>query len=227
MTDRALIFGTSYVDTQEKRYLFGEWCKLIRRMNPAADIIVVDSASPSLDVPIARANRIAILTLGDNIGHLAGGGQDGWGRAFARGLFHGVEGGYDHIVHIECDVLFAQPVDTVLRKMLEWGVPAAAPMAAPYQFIETGLIFLSTAYLAKTNFIQRYDWENAPRHPMPETRVVDILGSGLFALPLRGLRNDIGGVTASNISKLFPDGIDWITHAEPAIVRRFLEMNDG
>lgn len=221
---RVLIVGTSYVHGAAAAEVFRMWAYITRRVNPDTEILVMDSASPTPVAPMPDTG-FNLIRFADNIGRLLIDGRDGWGRSFSSALDHAIEHEYEWIVHIECDVLFARPVREVIAKMLANGVKAAAPMAIPYQFIETGLMFLNVAYLQKIGFALKYDWRNAPVMPFTEKRILDICSEAMFALPLRGFRNDMR-VTAEQLPRMFPDGIDWITHAELPVLRRFLEMNN-
>ena len=216
-TRRVLIFGTSYVSGQPARYIFGQWRDLVTRLNPDADTLAVDSASP--DLP--DAGRVRVLQLGDNIGHLGKTGRDGWGRAFCAGLQAALDGGYDHVVHIETDLLFRNPVTSTLEKMARSGVKIAAPVAHPYLFMETALMFASVAYIRETDLIRRYDWENIRPPELPEARLEGLTSPDLFLLPLKGCRNDMGEVAAHKV----PEWMDWITHADPGVCRGFLKVN--
>lgn len=224
-----LIFGTSYVHGAAAAETFWMWADVLTRVNPDTDLMVIDSCSP--DFPMAKSDghvgRWQLFQgFSDNIGHLSRGGQDGWGRAFSQGLRTAIKRGYEWVVHIECDLLFARPVAEVIGKMARNGVRAAAPMAIPYQFIETALSFWNVAYLREIDLIGRYDWEHPPANSMlPEQRISDICAGEMFALPLRGFRNDMRR-PASELPRLFPQGIDWIHHAELDVLRKFVEMQD-
>lgn len=219
---RVLIFGTSYVEGQHARYLFSLWLDLVRKLNPTADVLVVDSASPDLP-PV---EDVTVLALDGNIGHLGKNGVDGWGRAFSAGLNHAVKCQYDYAVHIETDLLFARPVLSSLARMKDHGIKVAAPMALPYAFIETALMFFDVGYVRDSKLVGRYNWEGSPVLPHPEVRLGAMTQAELFGLPLYGLRNDHGQVTPKNMAQLFPCGIDWITHCkDPAVYREFLKVN--
>jgi hypothetical protein len=218
---RVLIFGTSYCEGQPARYLFGQWLDLVTRLNPDADILVVDSASP--DLP--DTGRAQVLQLGDNIGHLTKTGRDGWGRAFCAGLQRAVEGGYDWVVHVETDLLLARPAAPTLDRMARSGVKVAAPMAYPHQFIETALMFIAVPFIREADLIRRYDWQSLKPDDWPEVKLERLVREDLFTLPLRGLRNDLRQITARNMRVVYPNGIDWITHAEPGVCREFLKVN--
>jgi hypothetical protein len=214
---RTLVFGTSYVSGQPSRYLFTQWLDLVTKLNPGADILVVDSASP--DLP--ETGRANVLQLGDNIGHLNKTGRDGWGRAFCAGLNHAVHGGYDWVVHIETDLLFRNSVTPTVGKMSRSGVKIAAPVAHPYLFMETALMFLSVSYIRDSDLVARYDWESVRQPELPEARLEGLVSDDLFLLPLKGLRNDMTEVGV----KGFPAWLDWITHAEPGVFREFIRVN--
>lgn len=224
---KTLIFGTSYVHGAAAAEVFRMWATMTRRLNPDTDVLVVDSCSPT-PLPVERwTSQFTAVRFQENIGHLSRGGRDGWGNAFSFGLDHAIAGKYDYVAHIECDLLFARPVAEVIAKMVANGVKAAAPMAIPYQFIETALCFFSVPYLREISLISRYGWQHPPPHndPLPEQRIGQICAGELFALPLRGLRNDMG-MNAQQLQQSFPTGIDWITHAELPVLRKFVEMND-
>jgi hypothetical protein len=220
---RTLIFGTSYSDSQEKRWVIQQWDRITRQLNPGTDTLIVDTEAPAFphNVSIDEIYRFP-----DNPGHLSKTGQDGWGRAFCKGLEIATLRNYDYAVHIEADLLFARPVAPIIERMARFGVGAAAPMANPYQFIETALLFLDMRWVREADFIARYDWEHPPLGgPLPEQRVESILSDKFFALPLRGARNDLGTITPRNMGQMFPQSIDWLTHATPAVFRAMMGMN--
>lgn len=220
---RTLIMGTCYLHGAAAAETFRMWANLTMKLNPGVDILVVDSASP-MEMPYFPP-PLKYLNLPNNIGHLSHGGQDGWGRAFTAGVQYAVKHEYDWLANIECDILFAKPVSEIIDKMTRSGVVCAAPMAMPYQFTETGLSFWSVPYLQSNAVIERYDWEYPPTTGLfPEERIDQICAGEMFALPLRGFRNDTKW-GADHIQALFPRGIDWITHSDLPVLRRFLEMN--
>ena len=219
---KALVFGTSYVEGQERRYLIDLWRQLLTEVNPGIDLLVVDSASP--DLPDVRPAHL--IQLGDNIGHMGKTGVDGWGRAFSAGLSYAEQKGYDYAVHVETDLLFARPVAPIIEKMAAHQVRIAGPLAAPQQFLETALLFMDVAWVRESCLIERYDWATSPLAPIPERRLEEMAGPELFCLPLRGCRNDHHSVTPQNIDQVFPYGIDWLTHCRDlAVYRAFLRLN--
>ena len=219
---RQLIFSTSYCHDQASRYLVSLWAGLTRRLNPDADIILIDSASPCL--PDLSDLDINVWSFPDNIGHLGKTGKDGWGRAFCKGLSDAIALDYSQAVFIESDLLFANPIGPTLEKMWRMDVPFACPMAAPYQFIETGLMFMDVKAMDRHALIENYNWEKPVANEPPERRIENILSPWLFTLPFRGCRNDYGYATAKNFDEAFPFGCDYITHCDDfAVYKKFLE----
>ena len=143
---KTLIFSTSYCHDQASRYLVNLWAGLTRGLNPDTDILLIDSASPCL--PDLSDSGVKVWSFPDNIGHFGKTGKDGWGRAFCKGLSEAIDGGYEQAVFIESDLLFSRPVAGFLEKMDRMGIPFACPMAAPYQFLETGLMFMDVKAMA-------------------------------------------------------------------------------
>ncbi|TPN44875.1 methyltransferase domain-containing protein [Mesorhizobium sp. B1-1-7] len=219
-TPRILVFGTTYVDTAEKQKLAGQWEALHRHVNGwTVDLALVDSDSP-LVLPGEDAVKYSFP---DNIGHLARGGKDGWGRAFCKGLESAIDGQYDYVVHIEGDSLLSKPVLPIIRKMMADGVRAASvPVEGTKRketgWAETGLMFFSVDYLWQSKFIERYDWWNRTKSPTPEKIIFDLVGEDLKMLPLKAERGDRGQITAENAA-----GLDWITHCAPEALDAFVE----
>jgi ADP-heptose:LPS heptosyltransferase/SAM-dependent methyltransferase len=216
---RVLVFGTTYVDTPAKAKLAEQWEALHRHVNDwTVDLLLVDSASP---LP-PGSDDIIKYTFADNIGHLARGGKDGWGRAFCKGLEMAIDGQYDYVVHVEGDSLLKRPVMPVIRQMMAAGVKAASvPVEGTKNketgWAETGLMFFSVDYLWQSRFIERYDWWNRGAKPYPEQAIFDILGDDLTMLPLKAERGDRDQITADTVA-----GLDWVTHAAPDVFDAFI-----
>lgn len=238
---RTLIFGTSYVSTPERRDLTILWAKLVAKLNLGADMMLVDSASPfnpevfladmgwREDAQLLPDGRTEpyIWRWNNNIGHLGGGGKDGWGRSFCEGIEYGIRNNYDRIAYIDADILFAKPVDEIFDKMDRSGVKVAMPWEGQYGFPENGIVFMDAKFMDDIKFTAQYDWQNAKSFPLPEIRCEQILADHLFTLPLRGLRNDFDTITAENIARAFPWGPPaWITHCrDPQVYQAFLHIN--
>ncbi|TGQ69522.1 methyltransferase domain-containing protein [Mesorhizobium sp. M00.F.Ca.ET.186.01.1.1] len=220
---RVLVFGTIFTDTPEKQRLVAQWQSLHRAVNGwSVDLLLIDSASP-LPPPIVE-DGVDEYAFPDNIGHLARGGRDGWGRAFCKGLEMAIDGQYDYVAHIEGDSLFKQPVLPVIREMIERGIKAASVpvMGTKRQetgWTETGLMFFSVDYLWQTKFIERYDWWNRKARPFPEQAISGLLGEDLrMLLPVKAERGDKGQITIDNAA-----WFDWITHCPPEAFDAFVE----
>jgi hypothetical protein len=208
---KVLVFGTTYVDSEDRVALTQHWNTLHSKLNPLCDLMLVDSASPS-EVP--TGSRTEVVQLGDNIGHLSRHGRDGWGRAFCRGLQEAIDRGYDYAVHIEGDSLLRLPVMPIIQHMKRAGVKVASvPVTGMRrefaEWVETGLMFFDVAYLKSSQFIQKYDWPNRQERPTPEIVIRNLLGEDLTMMPWRAWRGDKNQITKDNIATL---GLDWMTH---------------
>lgn len=221
-TPRILVFGTTYVDSEAKQKLAAQWEALHRKVNGwAVDLLLVDSASP---VPLLAVEEGAEkYAFPDNIGHLARGGKDGWGRAFCKGLEMAIDGQYDYVAHVEGDSLLSRPVLPIIREMMTDGVKAASvPVKGTRRketgWAETGLMVFSVDYLWQSKFIERYDWWNRTKSPTPEKVIFDLFGEDLrMMLPLKAARGDSGQITAENAASF-----DWITHCPPEALDAFV-----
>ncbi|ESY72526.1 hypothetical protein X740_33225 [Mesorhizobium sp. LNHC221B00] len=218
---RVLVFGTTFVDSPEKARLVGQWQSLHRAVNDwSVDLLLVDSASPVLDGWPVEAH---VYRFPDNIGHLARGGKDGWGRAFCKGLEMAIDGQYDYVVHIEGDSLLKRPVMPILRQMAASGfkaasVPVRGTKWQETKWAETGLMFFSVDYLWQSKFIEKYDWWNRAAKPTPEKVIFDLIGDDLqMMVLLRAERGDKGQITAENAAEF-----DWITHCPPEAFDAFV-----
>ncbi|RWF44291.1 MAG: methyltransferase domain-containing protein [Mesorhizobium sp.] len=232
---RVLIFGTVFVDSEDKAKLVGQWQRLHKHLNPGCDLLLVDSASP---YPWKAESGVIVHDFGDNIGHLARGGRDGWGRAFTYGLQAAIDGGYDYVVHIEGDSLCREPVKGPLAFLGEVPISIDAPageetkgelpvaMAPPvsgtkrkeFWWAETGLMFFDVGRLKASDFIAKYDWRNRQAKPEPERAIVDILGDRLAFRANRAERGDQGQITAANATEF-----DWITHCPQSAFDAFVK----
>jgi ADP-heptose:LPS heptosyltransferase/SAM-dependent methyltransferase len=232
---RTLIFGTVFVDSDDKAKLVGQWQKLHRHLNPGCELLLVDSASP---VKWQAEPGVKVHDFGDNIGHLARKGRDGWGRAFCYGLQAAIDGGYDYVVHIEGDSLLREPVKGVIEFLDQVPISIEAPagkemagelpiaIAPPvagtkrkeFWWAETGLMFFDVDRLKAFDFIAKYDWRNRQAKPEPEKIIADILGDRLAYRPARAERGDKDQITAENAASF-----DWITHCPPEAFDAFVD----
>jgi hypothetical protein len=231
---RVLIFGTNYVATSERVWLIEQWMRLHVALNAGCNILIVDSASPKIWGNVIRwdgrgktfVDGCEVSAFPDNIGHLARGGRDGWGRAFCYGLQAAIDGGYDYVVHIEGDSLFRLPVMPIIEQMRTGGircasVPVRGTKRLETDWVETGLMFFEVAYLAEQSIVQRYNWEECEpkrRYPhCPEWHMHGIVAPELRLMPWRAERGDKNQITVDNVAEF-----DWITHCAPEVYDRFV-----
>jgi hypothetical protein len=217
-----LIFGCSWIPDRQRLWLTRQWCELVTRLNPDADIVAVHTPS-EIDFP--AHSRVKMFAFTNNVGHLDQPdqqGQDGWGRAFTTGLSIAAADRYQQVVHIECDVLLRQPVARVFRT---FGTRAAAPLARPHQIPESALMFFrNTTPEWLQSLIRAYDWPSLqpsrrqPTPELPEQRLQRILGTELTILGLSGARCE----GASQMTLEQAARVDWLTHASRAQYEAFL-----
>jgi hypothetical protein len=230
---KTLIVGTCYVDTAAKAEVFRLWSRLVLALNPWIDVLVVDSASPVSYRHLAP--ELEYLVFADNVGHLARGGRDGWGRSFTQGVYAAIDRGYDRLAFVECDILCARPVaDGFAAIEGTPGKRCAAPRAMPWPsgmqgaHTDTGLSFWDVTWLSEAKLAERYGWETSVSEVdggmLPEQRIDALCGEAMLTLPWPGMRND-QGLSVAELETLFPAGMDWITHADLPTLRWFLESN--
>lgn len=216
---KTLIFGTTYIATQERQRLTKHWIDLHRRLNPECDFLLIDSASP-LPVPAG----VPAHSFADNIGHFGG-----WGRAWTFGLQSAISGNYDCAVHIEGDSLLRLPVAPIIAEMERQGTVVASVLAGGgrdwrHNWVETGLMFFDVPYLCESRLIERYDWENRVLPPYCEVVMRELIGGDLKLMPWRTERSNWEdgrgeGITLDNVGEF-----DWITHCRPEVYERFMEL---
>lgn len=231
-SSRVLVFGTAWCDCLDRQKLTEQWMTLHMTLNPDCDFLLVDSASP---VPLVsegyKGPRCEIFDFGDNVGHLSRGGQDGWGRAFTKGLQIAVERGYDWVVHIEGDSLLRVPVAQLLEELRKarkevGSIPVKGMHRDFTTWVETGLMAFATSYIAQSRFIQLYDWPIRVPRPTPEVIVRNLCGGHLHHWSIKGQRGDRNHITHDNVVSL---GLDWVTHChnDVWVYDRFVEAALG
>ncbi len=133
-----------------------------------------------------------------------------------------INSGYDRVVYLEMDLLFAPRLNEAFAMMTK---PAAClPLVDHGKFPETGLFIADCAHMQKIDFVNRYNWRG-PCSPEGELRQWRIYGDDLQFLPFRGAR-DSGQTKPGELAANWPDGIDWITHATMPVYADFLRLND-
>ncbi len=218
---KILIFGTVYCKDEESQNLARQWGEVHTALNPTCGFLLVDSNSP---MPVSG---VPVLQLGDNIGHLGRNGRDGWGRAFCAGLQYAVDHGADYVVHIEGDSLLRRPVRPFCEFMHQnwlstFVVGVDGTKFKEFEWVETGLMFMSVPYICDSNFIERYNWQDgaSKKYPnTPEAVIYQMLDQdrAINVAPIRVVRDDRNVLTKENVR-----GYDWITHTSPEIFATFV-----
>ena len=222
---RILIYSGTHVQTEENRDIVRLWGRLTTALNPDIDIVVFDSCSP-FDPARFLPPSIEIVRFKTNPGHLSQGGGDGAGRTFCEGIHYAHTHGYDYCVHLESDMLLAKPIAPLIEKMSRDGVMAAACYLPQYQFFEFGICAFDVHRMIANDFIGRYDWQSAPKWPIPERRIGDLLENELWIIPWHGTRNDQHQINPHTFSLAFPySAPTWITHVSMPVALKFLELN--
>lgn len=236
---KTLILGTCYISAAgEGAQNYGGqvvrlWLDLAAKLNPGADILLVDSRSPVelsavLGLPRDDINGV-VHVFEDNIGHLNTTGADGWGRAFCWGVEYAIEHGYEFLAYIDADIIFTRPIAPIIEGMDRKGIYAAMPPAQNYAFAENGMMFLDVEYLRQSKFVEHYDWPNRTRTSdpaeIPEMVCERLFGDELFLLPIRAFRDTGGVLTVNNVEHAFPYGCDALTHVRDfRVYQKFVAM---
>ncbi len=208
--------------------------------NQSGDLLIIDNASP-LQLPLGKHWTRSLIPNDDHIpdmltpwmlarfhnalGHpfhdavLERSGSD---RAFIKMLEIAIASGYDKFAYIEMDLLFALPVQSIFDRMTK--PCACGPLVSHGKFPETGLLFFDVEYIWKHDLIGKYNWRGSVI-PEGEKRLWNILGDDLELLPLRGHR-DGGSTRPGELAELWPDGIDFLTHATMPVYADFLRLNN-
>jgi predicted SAM-dependent methyltransferase len=240
-----LLFGTFYVDSPDRDNLTDLWMRLHFSLNEReCDFLAVDSQSPIRKfedwTPYdGRRHHRMVFNFPDNIGHLSRKGvtegRDGWGRAFCKGLEIACELGYEHVAHVEGDSLFRLRVGEIVKWMQQEKADCATTDVKGMKhkeheklWVETGLMFFSTDYLRRSDFVRRYDWPNRKVAPTPERYIRQQIlardGCRLRVMSWKAQRADKNQITKDNILDL---DLDWVTHqhdsAQQGVYRKFVE----
>lgn len=224
---RILIFATTYIQTEEQARLFDQWVVVNRLRNADCDMLAVDSCSPLRDRVAIYSPEVQIIDFADNIGHLARGGGDGWGRAFCAGIEWAIRQKYDYVVHVEGDSLFRLSVKTICEQManeyiVALGTPVHGTKRVENGWVETGLMFFATNFLKETKFVESYDWQDISdkKYPhTPEAVIYEILGAALEMTTWKTIRDDKEHLTVDNVKDY-----DWVTHTSPEVYDSFVKV---
>jgi len=224
--------------------LFRASHRLVRRCNPQAQLMVIDSGSSidprtcltgdwqicelphEDDVPVGPLGNW-VIRFRDSIGHPYRGGAkvgahiNGAGRGVAKGIAVAQANGVEHLGFVDYDVMCVKPIPPV-------GTFAClAPSGMLNLALQWDIFSINTKWSEKVNFIDRYDWaahrdwnlHNDERH------VATIVGDDLRFLPFKGDRFEFN-VSPGQLRALYPDGgCDWITHVEESTLQEFLRMH--
>jgi ADP-heptose:LPS heptosyltransferase len=242
-TGGTLIFGTFYIDSEDRRNLTELWKRVHLTLNPDCDFLAVDSQSPMKMfedwTPFdGKRHRRMYFNFPDNVGHLSRkdvtANKDGWGRAFTKGLEIACTLGYEHVAHIEGDSLFRIKVKPETERMARENANCFSTDVLGMKnymqgWVETGLMMLSTEWLKQSDFIKRYDWQNRRVAPTPEVIVRNLLGNALVRQAhWKVLRADKNQITKDNVESL---NLDWVTHQHKSeqqdVYRKFATMALG
>ena len=206
----ACVFGTMYAGSHDAAERTRLWISQVSKMG--CDWFLVDSDSPKEFMDACQIPAGHVIQLGNNIGHLAGGGQDGWGRAFCMGLQFSMDHGYKYAFHIESDLLCHVDVAESIAALRASSDPVVAPTTW-FGVIETGLMLMDVGKIKELDLIARYDWQGK-HEDLPELRMGQIVRS--WTNLWQGGRNDDGRMDTEN-----PGSIQYITHGTIRILRSF------
>jgi hypothetical protein len=225
MTERTLIYGTSWINTPERAWLLRMWEKLGQRLNPGVDMLLVNTPAvpdhfPTLH-PITKVH-----TFPDNIGHLRyddDGNRDGWGRAMCWGAQYAMDKGYTSVAFIEGLLLFAQPVTPIIALMKSKGKVMAQPHSSPHNWMESALTFMDVNWMREIGFPTKYNWPGMiwtkESHVFPEHKLTSIAGTrGHLQLEMLGARDEHPRPIGLDEIVYY----DWITHSKRETYEAFL-----
>ncbi len=120
-----------------------------------------------------------------------------------------INSGYERVVYLEMDLLFARPLAEAYAMMTK---PAAClPLVGHGKFPETGLFIADCKHMDAIRFVERYNWKG-PCSPEGELRQWRIYGDELQFLPFDGARGYAGK--------------DWTTHVTREQAIEFLKANN-
>lgn len=248
---KTLIFSQVMARDEWPAKLLHASLTLACKLNPDADIVLIDNAStiplePYLPDgpwitnhmeagPVPRVHGKRTVMCFDNaLGHFHYNKnddpppRDGPGRAIMTGLQIGIDGCYDRVMYIEGDALTVRPAEFFFDKMHK---PAASSPRTPYGYLDWNLFFIKDmAWFRKFDFIGKYAWQHRHRKEPPGEEIYEVIfGSALQVLPLSGGRGDPQQINLwqgkTNIAKAFPEGCDYLTHAKKEDFDLFLEIN--
>lgn len=248
---KTLIFGGVHITNERAGNLMRTALALAEKLNPGVDFLLVDNGSPldprkfldeswndtgfslrdGLIPTIGKGKTICRFT--DSIGHFFWDAdrdpppKDGPGRGIMTALQVAMKSGYDRAVYMEPDCLFARPIEDGFKQMTK---PIGFLPRTPWGYLDNQVWwFADLKWLKEYDYVGKYDWPNrvGDRRGEPPGEVIheQISGDHFDVLPFKGCRTSQVPVKAHNIRHAFPDGVDFITHADRDTFAAFLEMN--
>ncbi len=230
MTAKTLIYQQTHIKTAEQGRLFAVSQALLRRLNPGADYMLVDNASP-LDPRQFATGHNFFFQFPESIGHFSPSylterddPRDGPGRAhtYAWGIAHGL--GYQRTFYCEADCLFAKPAEWGFQQMTKR--IGCQPGVTQYGYSrDWHVVWVSDIpwFVQDFDFPTKYAWETRTQHsPAGEHLYEQILGEEAEILPVTGIRGETVGLSGANFRQHFPTGCDLVTHIDNAGHAEFL-----
>lgn len=221
---RTLIAQSVHLRTMSQARLYAISSALIRRLNPDADYLLIDNASPISPADFMPMGA-SVFRFPEAIGHFSyGGTRDGPGRANMTALRMAMDQGYDRFCLIDPDCLVSLPVEWWFERMTK---PVACQPACRHDFLDWQIWPIKDLkWCEEFDFIGKYDWENQTGDPQGEVVYADILGDNVEIIPVRGERVE-GTLNARQFREKYAEGCDYVTHATSEIYEAFLKMNNA
>lgn len=227
-----LCYQQVHLRSEDQGRLFAVSHALLRRLNPEADFLVLDSASP-LD-PRRFVTGCDYYHFKDSLGHFSpsyaaerDNPRDGPGRAHAYAWRMAYGLGYKRTFYCEADCLFSKSAAWGFQQMTKCiGCQPGVPQYG-YGF-DFHVVWIADIpwFVNDLGFPAKYAWETrTAADPAGEALYIDIAGPQMQALPVRGIRGETVGLCGANFHQHFPNGCDLTTHVDTAAHAEFLKMN--
>lgn len=219
------------------------------RLNPDADILVIDNASTvpfalpdgpwqtqileAGPVPRIRSQH-SVMRFEKAIGHFHFNyyddppPRDGPGRAIMTGLQAALDGNYDRVMYMEGDALAARPAEYFFAQMDQ---PVASCARTPMGYLDWNLFFVrDMVWFKQFDFIGKYNWQERHLGETEGERFYETLfGDALQVLPTTGGRGEPQKLNIwqgqTNLAAAFPAGCDYFTHGKKDDFAMFLDIN--
>jgi hypothetical protein len=227
---RDLIFLQCHLRSEERGRLMNVAIKLLERLNPDSDILLIDNASPLDPFRFVPYETFTLyLRFAQAIGHMAPAyrderpnPKDGPGRAIMTALRLAMELGYDRASYHESDALLFKPNQWAWDRMTK---PVGCQPRTYGGFLDYQAWYIKDLkWFNEFDFIGKYDWKTRGPDPIGEIVYEQILGEHMEVLPMSGGRME-GEITEEKLRAVYRDGIDFITHTETNVFAAALEIN--